>query len=50
MGARLPTYRLMTRNRRWIASWLVVMEYRLHIKETILTERWGLSGGAILKF
>src|SRR5256885_11761941 len=26
IGARLPTYRLMTRNKRWIASWLVVIE------------------------
>jgi hypothetical protein len=26
IGGRLPTYRFITRNRRLIASWLVVME------------------------
>src|SRR6478736_6553764 len=30
MGARLPTYRLTTRNSALIAAWLVVIEYKLH--------------------
>src|ERR1700750_406126 len=33
IGGKLPTYRLTTRNSRRIASWLVVIEYKLHIDE-----------------
>jgi hypothetical protein len=31
MGGRLPTYLFMTRNRRMIAFWLVVIEYKLQM-------------------
>jgi len=34
MGGRFPTYLFMTRNRRMIASWLVVIEYKLHTART----------------
>src|SRR5205807_327907 len=30
IGAKLPTYRLTTRNSALMAAWLVVIEYRLH--------------------
>ena len=31
IGARLPTYRLTTRNNAMMAAWLVVIEYRLQM-------------------
>jgi hypothetical protein len=50
IGARLPTYRLTTRNSALIAGWLVVMEYRLcrrrHNEERCLAQRRG-HGGAV---
>jgi hypothetical protein len=48
MGARLPTYRLMTRKSCRTASWLVVTEYRLTSGD-YLDRELGFSGGSILK-